>query len=184
MADQIEMSSTEGIVPKIPKTSDQIEMTTAEGPAQNIFRQNFNFFGKPVPMKTTFSFSTGLPKITPPKSNTETSNSGSSTVGKIDNMRDVTSTDVAHVNTTWTPFNTSMAMSKDRENSFISWPRQIVQKPSEFVPSGFYYTGRGDVVQCFFCGLYLKHWSRTDRVDFEHRKYSPECKFQVMLHRI
>ena len=184
MADQIEMSSTEGIVPKIPKTSDQIEMTTAEGSAQNIFCQNFNFFGKPVPMKTTFSFNTGPPKITPPKSNTETCNSGSSTVGKIDNMRDVTSTDVAHVNTTWTPFNTSMAMSKDRENSFISWPRQIVQKPSEFVPSGFYYTGRGDVVQCFFCGLYLKHWSCTDRVDFEHRKYSPECKFQVMLRRI
>ena len=38
MADQIEMSSAEGIEPKILKTSDQIEMTTAEGPAQNIFR--------------------------------------------------------------------------------------------------------------------------------------------------
>ena len=54
MADQIKISSVEGPAPKIPKRIEQIEMTTAEGPAQNIFRQNFNFFGKPVPLKTTF----------------------------------------------------------------------------------------------------------------------------------
>ena len=48
MADQIEMSSAEGPAPKIPKRIEQIKMTTAEGSAQNIFRQNFNFFGKPV----------------------------------------------------------------------------------------------------------------------------------------
>ena len=41
MADQIEMSSAEG---PAPKRIEQIEMTTAEGPGQNIFGQNFNFF--------------------------------------------------------------------------------------------------------------------------------------------
>ena len=35
----------------------QIEMSTAEVPAQNIFRQTFHVFGKvPAPQKNTFSF--------------------------------------------------------------------------------------------------------------------------------
>ena len=176
MADQIEMSTAE---PPAPKRIEQIEMTTADGLGQNIFRQNFNFFGKPVPMKTTFSFNNV--KNIPTKSSTSTATT--SVINKA-MMKNVTSRDVPEVNTTWTPFNTAMAISKDRENTFISWPKQIVQKPSELVPSGFYYTGRGDVVQCFFCGIYLKHWSCTDRVDIEHRKHSPECKFQLMLRRM
>ena len=189
MADQIEMSSAEGSAPKIPKRIEQIEMTTAEGPAQNIFHQNFNFFGKPVPLKTTFSFNTDQAKLTPANNmkNIPTKSSTSTATTSITNsamMKDVSSRDVPEVNTTWTPFNTAMAISKDRESTFISWPRQIVQKPSEFVPSGFYYTDHGDVVQCFFCGIYLKHWSRTDRVDLEHRKHSPECKFQLILRRM
>ena len=186
MADQIEMSSAEGPAPKIPKIIEQIEMTTAEGPAQNIFCQNFNFFGKPVPLKTTFSFNTDQAKLTPANNmkNIPTKSSTSTVNTSISNspmMKDVTSRDVSEVNTTWTHFNTAMAISKDRENTFISWPRQIVQKPSEFIPSGFYYTGHGDVVQCFFCGICLKHWSCTNRVDLKHRKHLPECKFQLML---
>ena len=184
MADQIEMSSAEGPAPKIPKRIEQIEMTTAEGPAQNIFRQNFNFFGKPVPLKTTLSFNTDQAnnmKNIPTESSTSTA---TTSITNSAMMKDVTSRDVPEVNTTWTPFNTAMAILKDRESTFISWTRQIVQKPSEFVPSGFYYTGRGDVVQCFFCGIYLKHWSRTDRVDLKHRKHSPECKFHLMLRRM
>lgn len=146
--------------------ADQIEMSTAETPAANIFRQNFNFFGKSVPMKT-FSFNTDESKNT------------------MNGTRDVLEIKVpVEVNKTWTPFNIRMAIPKDRENTFISWPRQIVQKASDFVPSGFYYTGRGDVVQCFFCGISLKHWSRTDRVEVEHRKHSPECKFHLMHRRI
>ena len=184
MADQIEMSNAEGPAPKIPKRIEQIEMTTAEGPAQNIFHQNFNFFEKPVPLKTTFSFNTDQAKITPANNMKNIPTKSSTSIINSPMMKDVTSRDVPEVNTTWTPFNTAMAISKDRENTFISWPKQIVRKPSEFVPSGFYYTGRGDVVQCFFCGIYLKHWSRTDRVDLEHRKHSPECKFQLMLRRM
>ena len=30
----------------------QIEMSTAEAPAVNVFRQNVNFFGKSIPLKT------------------------------------------------------------------------------------------------------------------------------------
>ena len=165
--------------PPGPKRIEQIEMTTADGLGQNIFHQNVNFFGKLFPMKTTFSFNNV--KNIPMKSSTSTA---TTSVINSAMMKNVTSRDVPEVNTSWTPFNTSMAISKDRENTFISWPKQIVQKPSELVPSGFYYTGRGDVVQCFFCGISLKHWSRTDRVDIEHRKHSPQCKFQLMLRRM
>ena len=51
-------------------------------------------------------------------------------------------------NSTWTPHNTLMASAADRMTTFNSWPKQMVQKPEEMVSSGFYYTGRGDVVQC------------------------------------
>ena len=76
-----------------------------------------------------------------------------------------------------------MANSTDRAVTFNSWPRQIVQKPGEMASSGFYYTGRGDVVQCFYCSIHLKHWEQTDRPDVEHKRHSPECKFLAMSHR-
>ena len=148
----------------LSKMADQIEMSTANAPdnvpAQNIFRTNINFMGKPIPVNTILTFNTNQPR---------NNNAGTDLPVKV--------------NTTWTPFNISMAMAKDRENTFISWPKQMVQKPMEMVSSGFYYTGCGDVVQCFFCGICLKHWSRTDTVNVEHRKHSPECKFNVMLRR-
>ena len=42
----------------IKKMAHQIEMSTAEAPAVNVFRQNVNFFGKSIPLKTTFTFGT------------------------------------------------------------------------------------------------------------------------------
>ena len=151
--------------------SKQIEMTTAQQPPQKILRQNVALFGNPIPMTTTFSFATVVSKNPINTVNTTVS-------------RDIIENRIPEkLNSTWTPFNTSMAIAKDRENSFITWLKQIVQKATHMVPSGFYYTGRGDVVQCFFCGLMLKHWARTDNAFDEHKKHSPECKFQVMIHR-
>ena len=144
--------------------TDQIEMSTAEAPAQNSFRQTVNFFGRPVPLRTTFTFGPVQPGV----------NDNKMPVNNNSSYRPV------EVNTTWMPYNERMANSINRAETFISWPKQIVQKPDQMVSSGFYYTGRGDVVQCFYCGISLKHWSRTDVVDAEHRKHSPSCKFLVM----
>ena len=45
------------IVIKLSKMADQIEMTTAEGPRQNLFHSSFHVFGKtPVATPKTFSF--------------------------------------------------------------------------------------------------------------------------------
>ena len=42
---------------KLSKMANQIEMTTAEGPRQNLFHNSFDVFGKtPVTTKKTFSF--------------------------------------------------------------------------------------------------------------------------------
>ena len=150
---------------KTSKMADQIEMSTAESTGHNFFRQNVNFFGKAIPVKTTFTFSTTQQNAQPNPQNS---------VGTDHKTK------LVQVNTTWTPYMTSMAKSSDRANTFISWPRQMVQKPSQLVASGFFYTGRGDVVQCFFCSIHLKHWETSDRVDVEHRKHSPDCKFHVM----
>ena len=40
----------------IKKMAHQIEMSTAEAPTVNVFHQNVNFFGKSIPLKTTFTF--------------------------------------------------------------------------------------------------------------------------------
>ena len=148
--------------------ANQIEMSTAEVPAQNIFRQTFHLFGKAVlePRKNTFSFAD-----IKNNSNLPTQQSANGNFH------------LPGVNTTWIPFNETKAKSTDRAAMFITWPKQMIQKPDEMVSSGFYYTGCGDVVQCFYCGISLKHWCHTDSVNVEHSKHSPSCKFILMTHR-
>ena len=48
------------------------------------------------------------------------------------------------------------------------------------IASGFYYTGCGDKVTCFHCGITLRNWKSLDDVDAEHKKHSPECKYLFM----
>ena len=94
----------------IKKMVHQIEMSTAEAPAVNVFRQNVNIFGKSIPLKTTFTFGTAQ----------QNSSSDNSNVGKRN----------PEVNTTWTPYNEHMASPVNRGETFITWPKQIVQKPA------------------------------------------------------
>ena len=94
----------------IKKMAHQIEMSTAEAPAVNVFRQNVNFFGKSIPLKTTFTFGTAQ----------QNSSSDNSNVGKRN----------PEVNTTWTPYNEHMASPVNRGETFITWPKQIAQKTS------------------------------------------------------
>ena len=69
----------------IKKMAHQIEMSTAEAPAVNVFRQNVNFFGKSIPLKTAFTFGTAQ----------QNSSSDNSNVGKRN----------PEVNTTWMSYN-------------------------------------------------------------------------------
>ena len=52
----------------------------------------------------------------------------------------------------WLPFNCLMVDYQCRMDTFTKWPKQMVQHPAQLVHSGFYYTGYGDKVTCFYCG--------------------------------
>lgn len=42
--------------------------------------------------------------------------------------------------------------------------------------------GAGDLTQCFYCGVQLHSWEKTDIVEVEHILNSPECTYaQVRL---
>ena len=89
------------------------------------------------------------------------------------------------LNTSWIPFNVSMARHSQRVVSFDDkWPQQIAQRAHQMVASGFYYTGKGDTVTCFMCGITLCQWERGDEIDIEHKKHSPECKFLYMCRQV
>ena len=84
----------------------------------------------------------------------------------------------------WSPFSTLMAGYERRLHSFKRWPKQMAQCPIDMVRSEFYYSGSGDVVTCFFCGITLKEWDSVDNIDFEHKKFSPQCKYLMMARDI
>ena len=58
----------------------------------------------------------------------------------------------------WKPFSTVMVSYQRRMQTFQRWPKQIAQWPEFLAQSGFYYSGCGDTVTCFYCGLTLKEW--------------------------
>ncbi|KAF4526813.1 hypothetical protein B566_EDAN015139 [Ephemera danica] len=66
---------------------------------------------------------------------------------------------------------------EDRLKSFKYWPKAIQQTPEDLASNGFHYTGCGDRVICFDCGLGLKDWHEEDTPHEEHRRYSPNCNF-------
>lgn len=80
----------------------------------------------------------------------------------------------------WHPENTLMVSYHTRLRSFDCWPKQLVQVPEQLVQSGFYYTGRGDLTRCFFCGIGVHSWETFDNINFEHKRHSPRCKYVDM----
>ncbi|KAM6473304.1 baculoviral IAP repeat-containing protein 1 isoform 2-T3 [Liasis olivaceus] len=68
---------------------------------------------------------------------------------------------------------------KDEEirlESFKTWPRDAHADPAILAKAGFFYTGRKDVVQCFYCSGYLNDWKETDDPWKEHATFFPHCK--------
>ena len=47
--------------------------------------------------------------------------------------------------------------------------------PESLANAGFFYTGTADNVSCFWCGLGLNHWERTDDPFNEHARFTPRC---------
>ncbi|NXQ14083.1 BIR7B protein, partial [Peucedramus taeniatus] len=67
-----------------------------------------------------------------------------------------------------------------RLSTFENWPQNSSMHPEQLARAGFFYTGRGDVVRCFYCDGGVRSWSFGDDPWREHAKWYPECEF--LLH--
>jgi hypothetical protein len=70
-----------------------------------------------------------------------------------------------------------MKSYEQRLMSFQDWPATAPVTAESLAMAGFYYSGRGDSVRCFSCGIALKDWQRGDIAMEEHARYSPSCDF-------
>ncbi|XP_032681186.1 E3 ubiquitin-protein ligase XIAP-like [Odontomachus brunneus] len=64
-----------------------------------------------------------------------------------------------------------------RFRSFEHWPTSFKQNPKQLSLAGFYYTGRGDQVLCFHCGVGVKDWEPNDDPWEQHAIWYPNCNY-------
>lgn len=62
-----------------------------------------------------------------------------------------------------------------RLRTFEYWPTCFKQNPQELSRAGFYYTGRGDQVLCYSCGVGVKDWEPDDDPWEQHAIWYPNC---------
>lgn len=66
---------------------------------------------------------------------------------------------------------------RERLNTFTNCNQIKNSRKKELAASGFYFIRAPDVVICHFCKLILSIWLPEHKVDEEHLKWSPTCKF-------
>ena len=79
---------------------------------------------------------------------------------------------------TFNPTHPSKMYYVVREQTF---EHEMKQKCRDLAQNGFFYTGRGDRVTCFYCDVTLKQWDLSDRIEIEHSKWGPNCLFVKMI---
>uniref|UniRef100_A0A8C2STE2 RING-type E3 ubiquitin transferase n=1 Tax=Coturnix japonica TaxID=93934 RepID=A0A8C2STE2_COTJA len=70
-----------------------------------------------------------------------------------------------------------MASEEMRLSTFQNWPQYTEIRPEELARAGFFYTGQGDVVRCFYCDAGMRNWAFGDDPWREHAKWYPRCEF-------
>lgn len=82
----------------------------------------------------------------------------------------------------WEPVHIDMANYYTRLRTFAKWPKQMIPQGEELAQAGFFYRVEGDITTCFFCGVTVHNWENIDNAFFEHRKWSPCCKYINMIY--
>ena len=59
---------------------------------------------------------------------------------------------------------------EQRLKTFYNWPKQMIPDKYTLAKAGYLYTGQGDKVMCFQCGVCVYDWERTDDPWAEHYK--------------
>ncbi|KAF2978356.1 hypothetical protein EK904_004388 [Melospiza melodia maxima] len=67
-----------------------------------------------------------------------------------------------------------MVTEEMRLSTFENWPQNSSIHPEQLARAGFFYTGRGDVVRCFYCDGGVRSWSLGDDPWREHAKWYPD----------
>ncbi|KAK6172083.1 hypothetical protein SNE40_018041 [Patella caerulea] len=76
----------------------------------------------------------------------------------------------------------NQAILATRVATFINWPRQSpTPSKEEIAEAGFFYLGREDAVQCFYCAGILKSWLDDDIPWQEHAKWFPKCPYLLRI---
>ena len=70
---------------------------------------------------------------------------------------------------------------EQRLKTFYNWPKQMIPDKYALAKAGYLYTGQGDKVVCFQCGVGIYDWERTDDVWKEHYKWNPNCDYLKMV---
>ncbi|KFP26750.1 Baculoviral IAP repeat-containing protein 7-B, partial [Colius striatus] len=70
-----------------------------------------------------------------------------------------------------------MVTEEMRLSTFQNWPQYTDMHPEQLARAGFFYTGQGDVVRCFYCDGGVRNWSFGDDPWREHAKWYPGCEF-------
>ncbi|RLU20359.1 hypothetical protein DMN91_006967 [Ooceraea biroi] len=72
-----------------------------------------------------------------------------------------------------------MNVEENRLRTFGEWPANAAVDATRIAKAGFYYTGRGQEVQCFICGTRISDWNYGDQAMVRHRLAEPACPFVV-----
>uniref|UniRef100_A0A8C6ZIS9 RING-type E3 ubiquitin transferase n=1 Tax=Nothoprocta perdicaria TaxID=30464 RepID=A0A8C6ZIS9_NOTPE len=70
-----------------------------------------------------------------------------------------------------------MGVEEMRLSTFESWPQYTEVHPQQLARAGFFYTGQGDMVRCFYCDGSVRNWEFGDDPWREHAKWYPRCEF-------
>ena len=65
--------------------------------------------------------------------------------------------------------------------SFATWPKQNMPSVDDLSLAGFFYTGTGDVVTCFYCNGSLQGWRPNHKPKNTHAYYFPSCEYAKQL---
>jgi hypothetical protein len=68
-----------------------------------------------------------------------------------------------------------------RHASFATWPNENLPSVDHLVPAGFFYTGKGTIVTCFYCNGSLQNWGPNDNPMIEHARWLPHCAYAKQL---
>ncbi|KAI7794414.1 putative baculoviral IAP repeat containing 7 [Triplophysa rosa] len=70
-----------------------------------------------------------------------------------------------------------MESEDSRLTTYHNWPTGASVQPDTLARAGFFYTGHGDNVKCFYCDGGLRNWEPGDDPWQEHAKWFPQCEY-------